>query len=223
MIKAIDYGEIEHKMNYKNLFRLLKKRLEQTLPGVSAQEKMASSIRSALQLNKLPDEQTRESAVLILFYPSPENIYIPMIVRPVYKGVHSGQVAFPGGRKEEIDHTFVDTALREAYEEIGIVPQTVEVLGMLSPLFVPASNYMVYPIVGGTDTRPSFVLDPREVAHLVEIPLPELQDASIIGFKEITVRDIMVQAPFYLVQEQTVWGASAMILSELLTVLEEIT
>ncbi len=138
------------KMNYNNLFQLLKRRLEQTLPGVLAQEKMASSMRSTLHLAEFPDEQTRLSAVLILFYPWQEQIYIPMIVRPIYKGIHSGQVAFPGGRKEESDQTFIDTALRETYEEIGVIPQAVETLGMLSPLFVPASNFMVYPVVGAT-------------------------------------------------------------------------
>jgi 8-oxo-dGTP pyrophosphatase MutT (NUDIX family) len=178
---------------------------------------------NSLRLNNQPNELTRNSAVLILFYPSEGQIYIPMIVRPVYKGVHSGQVAFPGGRMEKDDRHYADTALREAFEEIGVKPAIVEILGMLSPLYVPASNYIVYPVVGTTQARPDFVLDPREVAMLIEIPLYELQDVNRIGAKEIIVRDnITIQAPFYDLQGQTVWGASAMILSELLTVLEEI-
>jgi 8-oxo-dGTP pyrophosphatase MutT (NUDIX family) len=204
------------------LFSSLKKRLDQALPGVAAQEKMASSIRSALQLKAHPDELTRKSAVLILFYPYGGQIYFPMIVRPVYTGVHSGQVAFPGGRMEETDPDLAYTALREANEEIGIQAAGVEVLGRLSPLFIPASNYMVYPVVGATGVRPDFILDPKEVAQLVEVPLYELQDITKIGSKEITIRDnICIQAPFYDLQGQTVWGASAMILSELLAVLEE--
>lgn len=204
------------------LFRSLKKRLAQALPGVAAQEKMASSIRSALRLKAHPDEFTRKSAVLILFYPYDGQIYFPMIVRPVYTGVHSGQVAFPGGRMEETDRDFADTALREALEEIGIQPAAVDVLGLLSPLFIPASNYMVYPVVGATELRPDFLLDLKEVAQLVEVPLAQLQDITRIGSKEIIIRDnTVIQAPFYDLQGQTVWGASAMILSELLAVLEE--
>jgi 8-oxo-dGTP pyrophosphatase MutT (NUDIX family) len=209
-------------MKYFTLFEQLKKRLSKTLPGVTAQEKMASSIRTALRLKADPDEHTRKSAVLLLFYPEGEQIFLPMIVRPVYAGVHSGQVAFPGGRMEETDRDLPATALREAHEEIGVLPATVEVLGLLSPLFIPASNYMVYPVVGATNVRPDFNTDPREVAQLLEIPLNDLLDATRIGTKEIVVRDnITIQAPFYDLQGQTVWGASAMILSELLVVLEE--
>jgi 8-oxo-dGTP pyrophosphatase MutT (NUDIX family) len=204
------------------LFMLLKKRLEQALPGVAAQEKMASSMRAALHLKARPDAFTRKSAVLILLYPSGGQICFPMIVRPVYAGVHSGQVGFPGGRMEESDLTYADTALREAFEEIAIQPATVDVLGMLSPLYVPASNFMVYPVVGTVDERPVFRPDPREVAQVLEIPLSQLQDTSRVGFKEILVRDaVAIQAPFYDLQDQTVWGASAMILSELLVVVEE--
>jgi 8-oxo-dGTP pyrophosphatase MutT (NUDIX family) len=212
-----------HKMKHITLFEQLKKRLSQTLPGVAAQEKMASSIRTALRLKADPDELTRKSAVLLLFYPEADQIFLPMIVRPVYTGVHSGQVAFPGGRMEDTDRDLPDTALREAHEEIGIPPATVEVLGLLSPLFIPASNYIVYPVVGAIDVRPDFNTDPREVAQLLEIPLNDLLDATRIGTKEIVVRDnITIQAPFYDLQGQMVWGASAMILSELLVVLEEI-
>src|SRR5687768_14090997 len=130
------------KATHAALFKLIKKRLEQALPGVAAQERMASSIRTALQLKTHPDDLTRKSAVLILLYPSAEQIYFPMIVRPVYTGVHSGQVAFPGGRMEESDRTYADTALREAFEEIHIQTAAVDILGMLSPLYVPASNFM---------------------------------------------------------------------------------
>lgn len=217
------YWKFMHKMTHTALFERLKKRLARALPGVAAQEKMASSIRTALRLKADPDELTRKSAVLILFYPHGEQIHLPMIVRPVYAGVHSGQVAFPGGRMEETDRDLPDTALREAHEELGIVPATVDVLGLLSPLFIPASNYMVYPVVGATNVRPDFSPDSREVAQLLEIPLYELLDVTRIGNKEIVVRDnIVIQAPFYDLLGQTVWGASAMILSELLAVLEEV-
>jgi 8-oxo-dGTP pyrophosphatase MutT (NUDIX family) len=204
-------------------FEQLKTRLSQALPGAPAQQKMASSMRNALRLPVQPNEQTRISAVLILFYPSESLIHIPMIVRPVYSGVHSGQVGFPGGRVEEGDKDLIDTALREAQEEIGIIPQTIEVLGMLSALYIPASNYLVHPVVGTVSFRPDFKPDAYEVDKVLEVPLDELQDITRIGTKEIVVRDnITILAPYYDLQGQTVWGATAMIISELNMLIEEI-
>lgn len=209
---------------HQQFFEQLKFRLSQALPGGVAQQKMASTLRSALHLPAGPNENTRISAILILFYPIENLIHIPMIVRPVYKGVHSGQVGFPGGRVEEGDKDLVDTALREAREEIGIIPHTIEVLGMLSTLYIPASNYLVHPVVGTTAFRPDFKPDAYEVDKLLEVPLDELQDITRIGTKQMVVRDhITIQAPYYDLQGQTVWGATAMIISELNTILEEIT
>lgn len=202
-------------------FDRIKKRLTQALPGVAAQQKMASSVRSLI-LKNTPDAATRTSAVLILLYPMEGRTHVPLILRPVYKGVHSGQVAFPGGRFEQTDKSLIDTALREAKEEIGILPGTVDVLGMLSPLYIPASNHIVYPVIGAVSYQPAFKADAYEVEKLLEVPLDELQDITRIGSKEIMVRDnIVVQAPYYDLQGQTVWGATAMIISEFLAVLEE--
>lgn len=117
----------------------------------------------------------------------------------------------------------IHTALREAREEIGILPEEVEILGTLSELFVPASNFMVLPVVGAMTFRPDFKPDSYEVDTLLEVPLDELQDVTRIGSKEMIVRDnIPIQAPFYDLQGQTVWGATAMIISELLAALDEI-
>ncbi len=202
-------------------FDRIKKRLRQALPGAAAQHKMASSARN-ITLQTLPDANTRLSAVLILLYPLDGRMHVPLILRPVYKGVHSGQVSFPGGRFEEDDRSLINTALREAKEETGILPANVDVLGMLSPLYIPASNHMVYPVIGATTSRPDFKPDAYEVDKLLEVPLDELQDITRIGSKEIIIRDnIVIQAPFYDLQGQTVWGATAMIISEFLAVIQE--
>lgn len=204
-------------------FEQLKTRLSHVLPGAAAQQKMASTLRTTLLLPSQPNAQTRLSAVLILFYPADGIIHIPMIVRPVYKGVHSGQVSFPGGRAEEIDKDLTETALREAHEEIGILPADIQILGMLSQLYVPASNFLVYPVVGSMSFQPGFKPDPYEVDMLLEVPLDELLDVTRMGSKEIVVRDnITIQAPYYDLQGQTVWGATSMIISELITIIEEI-
>jgi len=143
-------------------------------------------------------------------------IYLPLILRATYKGVHSGQVGFPGGSWEEGDTDIVATALRETYEEIGVQAKHVQVIGQLSQLYVFASNHLVHPTVAWIDHRPSFRLDAREVAQLIEIPLHELLNPKNTRVEEWQLRDRKAKVPFYSIQGQTIWGATAMMLSELL-------
>lgn len=200
-------------------FEKIRQRLREELPGEKAQLKMASTMRSTLNLRSQPDQSTRLGAVLILFYPKNGTMHIPLIQRPVYKGVHSGQVAFPGGQAEAGDQDLTQTALREAQEEIGVNPAAIDILGSLTPLFVPASNFMVHPVVGFTRHYPDFKPDAYEVEAVLEVPLDELRDITRIGSKEITIRaGVTIQAPFYDLQSHTVWGATAMMISELLEV-----
>jgi 8-oxo-dGTP pyrophosphatase MutT (NUDIX family) len=204
-------------------FEKVRRRLQSALPGEKAQLRMAAAGRTRLGTSPSPNAETRTGAVLLLFYPHQNLIHVPMIRRPVYPGVHSGQVAFPGGRVDEADENLVGTALREAHEEVGVRPAEVEVLGLLTPLFVHASNFMVHPVVGATRSRPDFRPDPYEVDALLEVPLTELQDVTRIGSKEIIVREgIAIEAPYYDLQGHTVWGATAMMVSELLEVLRSL-
>ncbi|WP_266204529.1 NUDIX hydrolase [Pontibacter kalidii] len=184
---------------------------------------MASIARSNLKLRAKPDSQTKESAVLILFYQDKDKIKLPLILRPVYVGVHSGQIGLPGGRKEKADADFYETALREAKEEIGINPADVTVIGHLSDLFVFASNHMVHPVVGYINHKPVFLTDPREVDQLIEVPLSTLLDKSIRGITNMVVSGNMeISAPYFGVDGHTVWGATAMMLSELLSIINEL-
>lgn len=145
-----------------------------------------------------------------------EEIYLPLILRSTYRGVHSGQVGFPGGGWEEGDTDIIATALRETHEEIGVPTENIHVIGQLSPLYVFASNHLVHPTVGWIDRRPDFHLDRREVAQLIEIPLRELLNPANLRIEEWQLRDRTAKVPFYYIQEQTIWGATAMMLSELL-------
>ena len=197
----------------------LRKRLQEPLPGEAAHRLMASSARTKLGI--VPNERTRKSAVLICFYPYQNRIFLPLILRPQYDGVHAGQMAFPGGRMERIDENLTRTALREAQEETGIRVSDVQVLGLLTELFIPPSNFYVQPVVGVLPYRPDFYPDPREVEAMVEVDLDTLIDKTIIGDSQLEVRGITVDAPYYQIQNYRVWGATAMMISELLAVISE--
>ncbi|WP_026997720.1 NUDIX hydrolase [Flectobacillus major] len=196
----------------------LQNRLLLPLPGEEAHKRMASSSR--LKFRSTPNDRTRESAVLVLFYPSDGEIYLPLILRPAYDGVHGGQMAFPGGRKEKEDENLIRTAMREAQEEIGIRLTDVKVLGQLSKLYIAASNFYVQPVIGVMNFKPDFYPDPREVDHVIEVPLKELLNPSIIGRKILQVRGNEVDAPFYDIQDHTVWGATAMMIAEIIALIE---
>ena len=162
-------------IDFVNFIEKLKTRLNEPLPGSSAHDKMASETRLKLKMPS-PNEKTRESAVLILFYPSDNQVFIPLILRPQYDGVHGGQMAFPGGRAEKEDENLIRTALREAQEEIGVRVSDVTILGKLTKLYIPPSNFYVQPVVGFMARRPDFFPDPREVDKVIEIALTDVQN-----------------------------------------------
>lgn len=195
----------------------LQQELQGPLPGTDAQFQMAPRPRSGAEKFNAPDPNARRGGVLVLFYPHKNQLHLPLILRPTYDGVHSGQVGFPGGGYEEVDANITETALREAYEEVGIEPESVQILGQLTPVFVNVSNFVVQPTVGWVDARPTFKLDSYEVEQLIEVPLAELQDEQNVYEEEWTLRTRVAQVPFYKIQGQTIWGATAMMLSELLS------
>jgi 8-oxo-dGTP pyrophosphatase MutT (NUDIX family) len=202
---------------FSSFIETLTNNLQNPLPGESAHQTMQALSNSRL-LSK-PNQRTRKSAILILFYPYKNEILFPLILRPAYDGVHSGQVAFPGGRYELSDENLVRTALREAQEEIGLRLTDVKVLGTLTEIFIPPSNFFVLPVVGCIPYRPDFFPDAREVEDIFEINLNEISDIQIVGSSDIMIRGEKVHAPHYEVQGYKIWGATAMMISELLSVL----
>jgi len=196
----------------------LQQQLRQPLPGLEAHLKMTSATR--LQFKYQPNEKTRRSAVLVLFYPHRNQIFAPLILRPKYDGVHAGQMAFPGGRFEKTDENLIRTALREAQEEIGIKAADVQILGQLTEIFIPPSNFFVLPVIGVLSYKPDFYPDPREVEAVLEVGLHELMDEGNMGKAELEVRGITINTPLYNIQGHKVWGATAMMISELLAVID---
>ena len=210
---------------YTELQSQLKTRLGLALPGVAAQAKMAPPQR--FPKNKAetpkPNNKTRIGCVLILLYPDEnQRIHFPLIVRPEYEGVHSGQVALPGGKKEEDDADFIATALRETCEEIGVDVDRTKVLGKLSTLYIPPSNFLVYPVVAAITREPTFVPSPREVAELLTVDLMSLLGDAKREIKEVMWKGKPIELPFYDIEDNMVWGATAMILGEFLAIIEEL-
>ncbi len=177
--------------------------------------------RINLSRYKIP-EDARQGSVLVLLYEEDDKVKLPLILRPSYDGVHSGQVALPGGKFEEPDKNLADTALREAAEEIGIVAKDVTMVGELTDLYIPPSNFLVHPYVGTIHYKPEFVPDATEVVEMIEISLDDVLNKSLVHEKEIKLSNGMrILTPYFDFHGHTVWGATAMILSELRSVIRE--
>lgn len=156
------------------------------------------------------------AAVMMLVYPKNGISHIVLIIRNSYPGVHSSQIAFPGGKTELIDKNLAQTALRETEEEVGVRLSSIEVIRPFTEVYIPPSNFMVTPFLGFTETTPKFKLQPEEVAGIIEMPLHELfNDQIVVERKLMTSYAIAVDVPAFKVQEHIVWGATAMMISEL--------
>jgi 8-oxo-dGTP pyrophosphatase MutT (NUDIX family) len=202
--------------NIKNI----EQKIQEGLPGMHSQIKMVSDTFKNRYFDMQPNEQTREGGVLILLYPEENQLHIPFILRPATeKGVHSGQVAFPGGKKEETDKDLINTALREAEEEVHLDTSQITVIGQLSPLFVFASNFMVYPTLAYTEKPPILKPNPEEVAEIFSANVEHLKHPQTIKKTTIKTPQYTFETPYYDVNGKIIWGATAMMLSELLEII----
>lgn len=191
--------------------------ISQGLPGKKAQIKLAPEYRHLYPVSANPTQ----AAILILIFPN--NQKRPTIVfmkRPDYSGHHSGQISFPGGKVEKIDNNIINTALRETEEEIGVDKNDVRVLGKLTSLYIPVSNFQVQPIVGIIDYTPSFTIDPAEVRYCLECPLENLRSIQILYTKKI-FNDKKHLVPYFDINGEMVWGATSMILNEFIVLLRK--
>ena len=199
----------------------VREQLKQPLPGRAAQERMTGRVLSMPV--KIPDN-ARPSAVLCLIFPMNDELHLLLMKRREDKTAHSGQVSFPGGSYEATDADMKATALREAQEEVGILSADVDILGALTPLYIPVSNFNVYPFVGYAQQRTHYNLSHNEVSYTIEVPLKSL----LLPERKITtdvvspvVPGVIRNVPAYRLEDGTIiWGATAMIISELEAVLE---
>jgi 8-oxo-dGTP pyrophosphatase MutT (NUDIX family) len=201
--------------SFQDFIAALHHDLQQPLPGRSAQYQLAPQPRPGAEMEELPNPNARQSSVLLLFYPYADTVYFPLILRPTYPGVHSGQVGLPGGGFEARDHDLIHTALREAQEEIGVDPEQINILGQLSTLYIRPSNNLVLPVVGWAAERPTFLPDPHEVALLIEASLLEFLDPANRRTEVWQLQNRTAHVPLFGIQNQVIWGATAMMLGEL--------
>lgn len=191
--------------------------LIQQLPALDAQLIMAPEGRRPTML---PDYYVklnpRRSAVMMLFYPRDGQATLVLTQRHTYAGVHSAQISFPGGKAELTDKNLAYTALRETEEEIGIPVGDIHVVMPFTDIYIPPSNFLVSPFLGVLKSEPDFTPSPAEVANIIELPLSTLLDDSVVVNTTIQPSpDIQVNVPAFNVGGNIVWGATAMILSEL--------
>lgn len=214
------------------MIEILQKNLEAKLPGIKAWKRMAvnskegDSIESE-SLQKYSDwlsrkklEKMKTAAVLIGLFEKENEWYFPLIKRPMHEKNHPGQIALPGGAMEK-GEDLQETARREAFEEVGILPEKVKIIGKLTPLPVPVSNYLIHPFVGIVDEEPDWEINGNEVEELIILRMKTLIEADNGYYEEWNLRGSQVKVPIFKVMGKTVWGATATVLSELLDLIKK--
>ncbi len=184
---------------------------------------MAASHRGSTEFDYNFSSPPVKSSVLLMLFERSGDYYFPLIQRPDYTGKHSGQIGLPGGKVEPQDKDRIATALRETEEEIGVDTRKVKVIGRLSELYVQASNYNVFPVVGYLSEIPVYIPDPKEVSEVIECSIGNLMNEETKKEKELIIRNkYKITAPYFDINNRVVWGATAMMLSEFVMLLKEI-
>jgi 8-oxo-dGTP pyrophosphatase MutT (NUDIX family) len=199
----------------------LKAALEQDLPGTTAQQALAPPERP---FSAEESSSARQAAVLVLLYPDKvEQWRLLLIQRAADEGAHSQQIGFPGGQYEHGDGHLGITALREAEEETGLPKSQVWLIGWLSSLYIPVSHFQVYPAVAMVEELPSLRPDPREVSALLPMKIDEFYRHEALQYGPVSLSDGSVwQCPYFAIDGHCIWGATAMILNELLVLLNRV-
>lgn len=213
-----------NRMDFSEFLTLIPKIQNAFLPGEDAHAKMSPpERREIMRTLDLKAKNPKQAAVMMLFYPRNEQTNLVLIVRNAYPGVHSSQIAFPGGKIEPVDTSFMDTALRETEEEIGIKPNQIAVVRQFSQVYIPPSNFLVYPFFGYSNDELIFNPDPNEVAGMIEMPLDHfLDDANMEISTMATSYSTSIGVPVFMLGEHRIWGATAMMMSELKEVLKSV-
>jgi len=203
-------------MDFSKFLSLIDPIQKAVLPAEKAHAKMSPPERMIVMKELDWDVlDARNAAVMMLLYPRNEKTFFVLILRNAYKGVHSSQIAFPGGKWEKEDQSFEHTALRETCEEVGIGRGDITVVRELSRIYIPPSNFVVYPFLAYCEKPPIFTPDPREVAGIIEVDLDDfLDESNVVDMIRTVSYASEISVPGFKIGEHVVWGATAMILSE---------
>jgi len=190
--------------------------------GVESHLKMAPHNKyEMLRLWDYSKQSPKKASVMILFYPKQTDTFFVLTLRSA-GGIHSSQVSFPGGKFEKKDSDLLQTAIRETEEEIGIEREKIKVVKKISELYVPPSNFLVSPFIGFLENEPKFVSQEEEVAEIIEVSLSDFLELKITFENVKASYSDFVNVPVYNIKGKIVWGATAMILSELKDIFTEI-
>lgn len=212
-------------MNFETFLKSISKIEHIPLPGLDSQLKMSPKYRNELiEKQRTLRKHSRKAGVMALFYPNLENTtMLILILRKTYRGVHSAQVGFPGGKLEPEDPSLEYAALRETFEEVGVPIKDMKVLRALTDLYIPPSNFTVYPFLGVTLKTPQFLKQDDEVEDLIEVTLADfMNDDNVSSQMLMTSLEKEVEVPVFKLNGHTVWGATAMMLSEIKDLLKKV-
>ncbi|KSA11953.1 NUDIX hydrolase [Maribacter dokdonensis] len=212
-------------MNFNFFEQQISKIKDLPLPGEASQYKMAPESRlEELQRINISQKNPRRAGVMALFYPTNNmGTNLLLILRKTYKGVHSNQVAFPGGKEEKSDDGLMTTALRETYEEVGVAPKDITVIKKISEIFIPPSNFMVQPYIGLYRNPKPFVKQDAEVELILEVPVSDFLDDTLVVSKKMTTSyAVDIEVPAFKLNGYIVWGATAMMMNEIKELLKQV-
>lgn len=187
-----------------------------TLGGLEAHLKLIPESRKKINPNSALNSNTKNAAVLALFFPNKQGeTSLLLTLRAAYKGTHGAQVSFPGGKPEKSDIDLKATALRECFEEVGIASKEIIVFKEMTPVYIPPSNFLMSPFLGYIQKPPTYTTN-HEVSEIIEVPLHELLNDETICYTEMkTSYSDRITIPYFNIKNQTIWGATAMVLSEI--------
>jgi 8-oxo-dGTP pyrophosphatase MutT (NUDIX family) len=194
----------------------IKARAAVKLPGVDAHKAMLPEGRMLPNdyLNKITNY--KQSAVFALLFQEEQSINLLLTQRHQYEGKHSGQISFPGGKKEDLDADLLQTAFRETFEEVGITEQNIELISALSPLYIPVSNFFVQPYLGFAHSLQELSINEREVKSIIKLPIQDLNNPALLKIKKIEASSgLFLTVPAFEVGDHVIWGATAMMLREI--------
>ncbi len=204
-------------LDFNDFANHLKNSLKKGLPGTASHEKLMPETRKR-ELKRKPGIPSKKSAVLFLFYPVNGIPHTVFIKRAFDNSVHSNQISLPGGQFEKSDIILQNTALRESREELNINPDNVEILGSLTKVYIPPSNYDMYPFVGISNKAPEFKAN-REVERILTVDIKTLLNPRTFQTKRIKYRTgETIEVPCYFVNNEIIWGATAMVISEFIDI-----